>query len=69
VRVRSQLGLKLNVNSCPVRAQVGFLLFTYQAFLPNLVADGDIEHCRTRPAAMGELSPQPLDVIGKSWMD
>jgi hypothetical protein len=69
VRVRSQLGLKLNVNNCPVRAPVGFLLFTYQAFLPNLVADGEIEHYRTRPVAMGELSLQPLDVIGKSWTE
>jgi hypothetical protein len=48
---------------------MGFLLFTYQAFLPNLVADGDIGHYRTRLVVMGELSLQPLDIIGKNWTD
>jgi hypothetical protein len=69
VWISSQLGFELSVHSIPVRAPVGPILITYRTFLPKLVADGDIKYWSTGPISMGELSLQPLDVIGKSWTD
>jgi hypothetical protein len=69
VRVSSQLGFEVTVSSSPVRVPTTPIHITYRALFSVLVANGDIEYGNTILVSMGELSLQPLHIIGKSWTD